>query len=107
MLRVFFNSFISYHSYKQNCFALKDSYIVTLDVQIGYWGYGVDTVGGCKPCDCDMGGAVHNDCDQLTGQCVCRPNVIGRRCNELYSGYFSPELDYLILEAEEANITGV
>ena len=31
---------------------------------------------GCKPCDCDLGGAYNNQCDVVTGQCLCRPNII-------------------------------
>lgn len=76
-------------------------------LQDGYWGFGDDAMTGCKPCDCDMGGAEHNTCDRITGQCTCRPHVTGRRCDEPIRGYFSPELDYILLEAENAEITGV
>lgn len=33
-----------------------------------HWGLG-DSPEGCKPCDCDPGGSLHNDCDMFTGQC--------------------------------------
>lgn len=33
-----------------------------------YWGLG-DSPEGCKPCDCDPGGSLHNECDVFTGQC--------------------------------------
>ncbi len=32
-------------------------------------------VNGCKPCDCDVGGSFDNNCDVMTGQCACRPNI--------------------------------
>ena len=34
----------------------------------GYWGL-TDSQDGCKPCDCDVGGAYDNMCDVHTGQC--------------------------------------
>jgi len=30
-----------------------------------------------------------DECDQRTGQCRCRPNVEGRRCNECRAGYWN------------------
>ena len=32
-------------------------------------------INGCKPCDCDVGGSFDNNCDVMTGQCACRPNI--------------------------------
>ena len=55
---------------------------------------------GCKPCDCDVGGAIDNMCDQQTGQCKCRPNIIGRRCDQPQPGFFIPYLDYYTYEGE-------
>ena len=31
---------------------------------------------GCTKCECDMYGSVHNDCDDVTGQCVCKPGMV-------------------------------
>ena len=77
-----------------------------LCVQAGYWGMS-DDLQGCKPCDCDVGGAVDDRCDQRTGQCTCRPNVIGRRCDDVAPGYFVPALDWERYEAEKARGIGV
>ncbi|KAI1305823.1 Laminin subunit beta-1 [Halotydeus destructor] len=60
---------------------------------------------GCKACDCDQGGAYDNNCDQVSGQCRCRPNVIGRRCDQPQVNYFSPYIDHVNFEAEDARAT--
>ena len=60
---------------------------------------------GCKPCDCDIGGAYDNECDVETGQCTCRPKITGRRCDDVEDGYFTGALDWLLFEAETANGT--
>ena len=57
---------------------------------------------GCKPCDCDPGGAYDNHCDVITGQCKCRPNVGGRRCDVVNDGFFTGSLDFLLFEGELA-----
>ena len=33
-------------------------------------------------CDCDPTGSLSNICDEFGGQCQCKPNVIGRRCDQ-------------------------
>ncbi|NXI01440.1 LAMA5 protein, partial [Pachycephala philippinensis] len=43
---------------------------------------------GALPCDCHSTGAVSPTCSPLGGQCVCRPNVIGRRCSRCQTGYY-------------------
>ena len=40
------------------------------------------SVFGCEDCNCDMGGASSTICDDVTGQCTCRPRVEGRACNK-------------------------
>uniref|UniRef100_A0AAQ5YRY5 Uncharacterized protein n=1 Tax=Amphiprion ocellaris TaxID=80972 RepID=A0AAQ5YRY5_AMPOC len=36
------------------------------------------------------------------GQCLCFPNMIGRRCSDSAPGYFLPSLNYFLYEAELA-----
>ncbi|KAI4874656.1 hypothetical protein NFI96_031149 [Prochilodus magdalenae] len=69
-----------------------------------HWGLGND-MDGCRPCDCDLGGALDNNCSPVTGQCVCREHMFGRRCDQLESGYYFAALDHYIYEAEDAAFT--
>uniref|UniRef100_A0A452VEN3 Laminin subunit beta 2 n=1 Tax=Ursus maritimus TaxID=29073 RepID=A0A452VEN3_URSMA len=66
----------------------------------GHWGLSHDLL-GCRPCDCDVGGAVDPQCDEATGQCRCRQHMVGRRCEQVQPGYFRPFLDHLTWEAED------
>ncbi|EDM03247.1 laminin, beta 1 (predicted) [Rattus norvegicus] len=68
-----------------------------------HWGLSND-LDGCRPCDCDLGGALNNSCSEDSGQCSCLPHMIGRQCNEVESGYYFTTLDHYIYEAEEANL---
>uniref|UniRef100_A0AAR2JSM0 Laminin subunit beta 4 n=1 Tax=Pygocentrus nattereri TaxID=42514 RepID=A0AAR2JSM0_PYGNA len=67
----------------------------------GYWGLG-NTVYGCLPCDCDIGGAFSTECSSVNGQCQCRANMIGLSCSEPAPGYFLAPLDFYLYEAENA-----
>ncbi|NXU36754.1 LAMB4 protein, partial [Drymodes brunneopygia] len=67
----------------------------------GYWGLG-NSLYGCSPCDCDIGGSQNNLCSPEDGQCECLPNIVSRQCNEPAPGYFFLPLDYYIYEAEHA-----
>lgn len=66
-----------------------------------HWGLSND-MDGCRPCDCDFGGAVDNKCDQVTGQCTCREHMFGRRCDQVESGFYFIGLDHYTYEAEDA-----
>lgn len=39
-------------------------------------------------CDCDPQGSESAICDKSGGQCVCKPNVMGRRCDQCVPGTF-------------------
>lgn len=44
-------------------------------------------------CDCDLTGSVSKLCSSLGGECQCKPNVEGRRCDRCAPGTygFGPE----------------
>ncbi|VEN44375.1 unnamed protein product, partial [Callosobruchus maculatus] len=48
----------------------------------GFWGLPKISSGyrGCIPCGCSVFGSVRDDCEQMTGRCVCRPGVQGQKC---------------------------
>ncbi|XP_064483526.1 agrin-like isoform X2 [Ornithodoros turicata] len=52
--------------------------------QPGYWGLHriSDGVNGCSPCRCHPMGSVRDDCEQMTGRCVCKHGVRGMKCDQ-------------------------
>lgn len=74
---------------------------VCLSLQPEYYGLS-DSADGCTPCDCNLGGSFSNRCDQQTGLCECRPNMIGRKCDQPAPGYFVVDLDFMRYEGEFA-----
>ncbi|XP_043944496.1 laminin subunit beta-1 [Protopterus annectens] len=66
-----------------------------------HWGLSND-LDGCRPCDCDRGGALNDNCSAETGQCQCRDHMVGRQCNHVASGFYFVSLDHYTYEAEEA-----
>ncbi|XP_050565519.1 laminin subunit alpha-2 [Cygnus atratus] len=46
----------------------------------GYFGNALDAR-NCQPCHCHINGSISEICDSKTGQCECKANVIGRRCD--------------------------
>ncbi|KAI6235067.1 Laminin alpha [Aphelenchoides besseyi] len=52
--------------------------------------YGFDVLIGCQLCECNQQGS-HNEekqCDPLSGQCLCKENVGGRRCEKCLPGFY-------------------
>uniref|UniRef100_A0A674EKB8 Laminin subunit alpha 3 n=1 Tax=Salmo trutta TaxID=8032 RepID=A0A674EKB8_SALTR len=56
---------------------------------------------GCQGCQCDVGGAISRGCDEMSGQCQCRKNIVGRTCNEPAPNYYFPSLHHLRYEVED------
>ncbi|KAK0056845.1 agrin-like isoform X3 [Biomphalaria pfeifferi] len=57
--------------------------------EMGYWGlHKIGEVGnsGCIPCSCNKFGASRDDCDQMTGRCMCKPHVEGFKCDRCLNG---------------------
>ncbi|XP_018022771.1 laminin subunit beta-1 isoform X4 [Hyalella azteca] len=52
----------------QNCGRCKPGY------------FGDALVRNCTKCRCDLLGSRNDECDHITGQCPCHPNVIGQEC---------------------------
>ncbi|XP_040841221.1 laminin subunit beta-3 [Ochotona curzoniae] len=46
-----------------------------------------DAVTGCRACDCDFRGTEGRGCDRVSGRCLCRPGLTGRRCDQCQRGY--------------------
>ncbi|CAL7933589.1 unnamed protein product [Xylocopa violacea] len=40
------------------------------------------------PCNCDIEGTIHFKCEKFGGQCPCKPNIIGRRCEICKTGFY-------------------
>uniref|UniRef100_A0A665UIL9 Laminin subunit alpha 3 n=1 Tax=Echeneis naucrates TaxID=173247 RepID=A0A665UIL9_ECHNA len=56
---------------------------------------------GCQGCQCDVGGAIGMACDEMSGRCQCRKNIVGRECNEPGANHYFPTLHQLKFEIED------
>ncbi|RTG88634.1 netrin 1 [Schistosoma bovis] len=58
---------------------------------IGYYRDPNLTIGNehaCRECRCHPIGSIANQhCDRKTGQCPCKPGVVGQACNRCQEGY--------------------
>ncbi|BFZ05662.1 hypothetical protein BsWGS_08701 [Bradybaena similaris] len=52
----------------------------------------------CLPCSCDKGGSTGQTCDKTSGQCPCKANITGVKCNQVAAGSFVPMIDILAVE---------
>lgn len=49
---------------------------------LGFYGTPDNSDGRCMECDCEPDGIVSGECDEITGQCNCKPGITGRRCDK-------------------------
>uniref|UniRef100_A0A8C7T7S5 Laminin, alpha 1 n=1 Tax=Oncorhynchus mykiss TaxID=8022 RepID=A0A8C7T7S5_ONCMY len=54
----------------------------------GYYGDAI-TAKNCQACSCHGNGSYSAMCDLLTGQCTCKPNVVGEKCDQCQMGFHS------------------
>ncbi|CAJ0956346.1 unnamed protein product, partial [Ranitomeya imitator] len=53
--------------------------------------FGCHPLVGCEECDCSKTGLqniTQPGCDIQTGQCTCKPNIMGRRCEKCAPGFY-------------------
>ncbi|XP_059188801.1 laminin subunit alpha-5 isoform X2 [Centropristis striata] len=52
--------------------------------------FGCHPVVGCEVCNCSRPGVLSPDvnCDNLSGQCRCKDNVVGRQCDRCAPGFY-------------------
>lgn len=43
---------------------------------------------GALSCQCDYDGSLSFECERFGGQCQCKPNVIGRKCEACRTGFY-------------------
>ena len=50
---------------------------------------------GCETCDCKPEGSLNNvpQCDAETGNCDCKNNVEGKKCDKCMAGHFHIDSD--------------
>ncbi|GAB6025535.1 hypothetical protein CHUAL_011266 [Chamberlinius hualienensis] len=72
----------------------------------GYYNLQEDNLFGCTECGCNIGGALNSVCDKRTGQCVCRPRIDGRTCDQPIKLHYFPSLFQHQYEAEAGKTPG-
>ncbi|RUS82429.1 hypothetical protein EGW08_009817 [Elysia chlorotica] len=56
---------------------------------------------GCKGCNCNPGGSRDTSCDPITGQCNCKTEIGGLKCDTPVSGTYVPDLHQYKFELED------
>ncbi|XP_038249040.1 laminin subunit alpha-1 [Dermochelys coriacea] len=48
---------------------------------LGYYGNPEMPGGSCQQCQCNPSGSIHNNCNPISGQCLCKQGVTGQLCD--------------------------
>lgn len=83
------------------CKAFVDSAKSCDQCAFGYHSMQRENAFGCVACDCHPGSSRGHDCDRVTGECDCLPNIEGKRCDQIKLGFFVPDLHQLKFELED------
>ena len=62
----------------------------------GYWGNALADI-KCHACECHVNGSLSSECDLDDGKCSCKPNVLGRQCDQCEDTFWN-------LDSGEADI---
>ncbi|KAJ8045141.1 Usherin [Holothuria leucospilota] len=57
--------------------------------ETGYYNLQLDNPDGCEQCQCNPAGSITGDCEQNSGGCLCKANVIGDQCDRCNFGYYN------------------
>ncbi|EMP33411.1 Laminin subunit alpha-1 [Chelonia mydas] len=91
---------------------------------LGYYGNPEMPGSSCQQCQCNPSGSIHNNCDHISGQCLCKQGVTGQlcdaceprhilvenecvSCNDDCTGVLLNDLDHLDKAIFSVNFTGV
>lgn len=57
--------------------------------------YGFASSAGCVKCTCLAAGTLNSSstCDEITGECLCKANVVGTNCNQCKLGFWGISAD--------------
>ncbi|XP_071488640.1 laminin subunit alpha-1-like [Diadema antillarum] len=69
----------------------------------GYYGLTAENENGCLACACDVGAAESPVCNKASGECSCRPLVIGQQCDGVTQDAFYPTLHSISSEFETSD----
>ncbi|XP_065644500.1 laminin subunit gamma-1 isoform X1 [Hydra vulgaris] len=67
-----------------------------------YFSYPTSNPSECRPCNCDPSGSVNMTCDK-SGQCLCRQNYFGSRCEQIRTGFFSASVGQLLFSPQQVS----
>ena len=73
------------------------------DCEYGFYNLTEDNPYGCAPCSCSPVGSLSLSCNPLTGQCQCKDNVQGHKCDQCMDGFYNFSMGCLPCNC---NVTG-